>query len=115
MSIFILYIITVRFLHDGNSAGSSERIRVTGVCRTDIDGYHDTVFGGFVQHLELGRVTLIPVDVYFFNQVISLVQRYRATAIIVVGLDGDRRGSGGETAHCGRTIIPIRLPETLLF
>jgi len=108
-------IVTVGFLHDINSARPSEWIRVTGVRRTDVDGHHDTVFGWFVQHLELGRVTLVPVDVYFFYQVVSFVQRHRATTV-VVGLDDDRCGGGGvKTAHRGRTLIPVRLSETLLF
>lgn len=107
-------IVTVWFLHDSNSAGPSERIRVTSVRRTDVDGDYDTVFGRFVQHLELGRVTLITVDVYFFDQVVSFVQWHRATAV-VVGLDGDGCGGGGKTAHRGCTLIPIRLSETLLF
>lgn len=114
IGLLIYYIVTFGFLHNGNPARPSERVRVTRVRRTDIDCHHDTVFRRFVQHLELGSVTLISVDVYFFDQVISLVQWHRATAV-VVGLDGDRCGCGGETAHRGRTLIPVRLPETLLF
>lgn len=64
--ICVFSIFTVWFLHDANPAGPSERICVTGISSADVDGHHYAVFGRLVQHLEL-RVTLVPVDVHFFD------------------------------------------------
>lgn len=100
--------LTVGLLHDADPAGAPERVRVAGVRGAYVDGYDDTVLGRLVQHLKL-RVTLVPVDVDLFDQVVGLGQRLRATAAVAGIRD---RGHGGKTAH--RALI-VRSPKPLLF
>lgn len=99
-----MYIITEWFLHDSDPAGPPERIRVAGVRRADVDGDYDTVLRRLVQHLQF-RVALVSVDVHLFDQVVRLVQRNRAAAVVGLG------GRSGKTTH--RSLI--RRTKTLLF
>lgn len=108
-SMIVVHTLTVGFLHDADPAGPPERVRVPGVRGADVDGDDDAVLGRLVQRLQF-RVTLVPVDVHLFDQVVRFGQRLRAAT--GAGLRGDGGGQRCETAH---HVLIFRLPKTLLF